>query len=499
MLSRRWAAIPAGVAIVLLAAAAFAVATGQDRAPKATAANVAVVSPGGDHTCAVTGGGSVQCWGDNGYNQLGTGNSTDSWVPTAVSGLGNGSATSVATGGYHTCALTTGGGVKCWGYGQYGQVGNGTFDAYVSTPTDVSGLTSGVTAIAVGYYHSCAVTGGGVKCWGQNGSGKLGNGGGPDQNAPVDVTGLSSGVVAIAGGGAFTCALLDDGAVKCWGANTSGQLGSGTPGNSLTPVDVSGLSNAVAIAAGFGHACALTDGGGMKCWGANSDGQLGTDGTDNAPTPVDVSGLTSGVVGIGATNGGASCAVLASGAAKCWGNSPNGQVGDGTTDDRHAPTDVSGLTSGVTAIAPGPQHTCAIVNNGIMCWGYGANGKLGTGNEQTSHVPVEVVDLGPKSPPPPPPPTPTNTPEGSTPAATNTPRAATPTRTATQPAPTVVGDADKDGTVTSLDALHVLQFTAGLTNAPNPRADANEDGVFNSIDAALILQYVGGLLSHLPL
>jgi hypothetical protein len=165
-------------------------------------------------------------------------------------------------------------------------------------------MATTTTAISADGYHTCALTSaGGVKCWGNNQYGQLGDGTETNKTTPVDVSGLSSGVTAISAGGEHTCALTSAGGVKCWGNNEFGQLGDGTTTNKTTPVDVSGLSSGVnAVSAGFDHTCALTSAGGVKCWGWNGSGQLG-DGTGTGPeqclgsqpcsrTPVDVSGLT---------------------------------------------------------------------------------------------------------------------------------------------------------------------------------------------------------------
>jgi alpha-tubulin suppressor-like RCC1 family protein len=182
----------------------------------------------------------------------------------------------IAAGNWHTCALTAGGGVKCWGGNSNGKLGNGsTSDS--NLPVNVSGLTSGASAIAAGLIHSCAVTtGGGVKCWGDNSVGQLGNGTWTDSSVPVSVSGLASGISKIETGDYHSCALTTGGGVKCWGYNNYGQLGDGTRDTRKTPGDVMGLtSGASSIAAGSNTSCALTAGGGGKCWGDNYYGQLG--------------------------------------------------------------------------------------------------------------------------------------------------------------------------------------------------------------------------------
>ncbi|MEZ4718686.1 MAG: hypothetical protein R2851_21705 [Caldilineaceae bacterium] len=257
-----------------------------------------------------------------------------------------GSINQVVTGQNHTCILTSSGDVQCWGRNHGGQLGNGNKTDQM-TPVDVVGLASDIVKLTAGDNHTCALTqSGGMKCWGENVGGQIGDGTTTDRTAPVNVTGMTSGVAEIIGGYRHTCAVLTTGAVKCWGTNTYGTLGDGTTTDRTTPQSVSGMnSGAVALAAGGGHTCALMNNGGVKCWGRNNNGQLGDGTKTNRLTPVNVSGLAAWVAAIAAENAN-TCALTISGGLKCWGRNSDGQVGDGTTTDRTTPVNVSGLTSG---------------------------------------------------------------------------------------------------------------------------------------------------------
>jgi alpha-tubulin suppressor-like RCC1 family protein len=257
---------------------------------------VARVSVGQVNTCAVTTGGAVKCWGFNVDGQLGDGTTTSSSTPVGVVGLGSGGA-AVSVGDYHSCAVTTGGAVKCWGENAWGSLGDGTTPSNVpvthNVPVGVVGLGSGVSSVTAGLDGSCAVTtAGAVKCWGLNIYGELGNGTTTNSSTPVDVLGLGSGVAAVSAGGGHTCALTTGGAGKCWGYNPVGELGDGSTTNSSTPVDVVGLgSGGAAISAGGYHSCVETTGGAVKCWGSNGYGQLGDGTTTSSAIPVAVTGL----------------------------------------------------------------------------------------------------------------------------------------------------------------------------------------------------------------
>jgi len=312
-----------------------------------------IITAGNSHTCIIGSAGFPYCWGYNGYGQLGIDlGAYFSATPVGVNGLFNDVYT-IKAGGYHSCARMDDHGVKCWGWNNYGQLGdNSATTSYIAH--DVDGLTSGVDWIALGENHSCALlSGGSVKCWGRNAHGQLGDGTLQSRVTPVQVSGLTSGVAWIAAGAYHTCAYMVNGTVRCWGFNASGQLGDGTTTNRRTPVQVSGLSNTCDITAGRQHTCVETcSGTGVKCWGSNTYGQLGDGTTTNRPLPVNVSGLENGVLYLSAGNE-HTCAVTNSGETKCWGLNAYGQLGDGTYVDKHSPASVVGFAA---PLSPTPQY-----------------------------------------------------------------------------------------------------------------------------------------------
>ena len=349
------------------------------------------IGAGGAHNCALRAGGTVSCWGYNEYGQLGDGSLEQRVAPVAVVGLG-GAATAIAIGGYQSCALIIGGTVRCWGDNIYGQLGDGT-TTMRTMPVSVSGLGGGVIAIVAGFDHTCALTSAGaVLCWGRNDAGQLGDGTLTPRITPVPVSGLSSGVTALAAGFVHTCARTSSGAVFCWGANFAGQLGDGSGIDRLTPTPVSGLASGVStVAAGTSHSCASRDNGDVLCWGSNVQGQLGDGGRTTRPTPAAVIGLGSGATSVFAGSNHA-CAIVANAAAKCWGSNLAGQIGDGSTIDRLVPTAVSGQGSGVRAIRPGfGVHTCALsIAGATTCWGLDSHGQIGDGGRNYA-VPAPVL------------------------------------------------------------------------------------------------------------
>jgi alpha-tubulin suppressor-like RCC1 family protein len=373
--------------------------------------NVVSLAAGGNHTCAVVGDiefneGFVRCWGNNDFGQLDDKTSTDSNTPVDLYwGGAAGLFRAVVAGWGHSCAFGNfldepPGGVKCWGYNKNGELGNGhNIHSYLSEyQVRVWGLYD-VVALAAGDNHTCALLGsGGVKCWGYNEYGQLGDGTTNNSNTPVDVEFLSGGVVAIAAGWGYTCALIQDGGVRCWGSNQFGQLGDGTdvPYRNVRGV-VAGLENdIVGISAGGAHTCALKKNNQVRCWGQNNYGQLG-DGTAkdrNLPVLAMVQRRIDDNVLQLASGRYHTCALMNLGRVRCWGNNQFGQLGDGTnlTSTTAIDVDISGVE--ITTIAAGWGHTCASTNKGeILCWGKNEFGQLGNGTNTDSTTPVEVIGL----------------------------------------------------------------------------------------------------------
>jgi alpha-tubulin suppressor-like RCC1 family protein len=369
--------------------------------PSATA-----LALGAFHSCAAFDGGSVRCWGSGGYLGRGDEVTIGDDEPASFAGdveLG-GTATQLSAGWYQTCAVIDGGKLRCWGSGLSGLLGYANTETIGDdeTPASAGDVNVGgtVTQVSAGASHTCAcLTDGTVRCWGSNESGKLGYPGaflvGDDETpaslGAVDVGGF---VVQVAAGRAHTCALLDNGNVRCWGGG--GRLGYAndvTIGDDETPasagdVDVGG--SVVQIVAGIFHTCALLETGSVRCWGVGYNGALGYGNEDNIgddETPasagdVDVGGTVSQIAG----GDWGTCALLTTGAVRCWGSGDNGQLGYESLEvigDDETPASVGDVNVGglVSAIDMGFLHACVILETfKIRCWGRGGTAALGYGN-----------------------------------------------------------------------------------------------------------------------
>jgi len=354
----------------------------------------------------------------------------------APAGTGRVLAGQLDAGDLHTCALLDDG-MRCWGSGEFGQLGYANTDAIgddetpgTAGPVDLGAVRSSV-AVSAGTNHTCAVLDdGSVRCWGLGLFGQLGYANTdaigddepPGTAGPVDLGAGRTGT-AVTTGASHTCAVLDDGSVRCWGFGGRGQLGYGNPdtiGDNETPgstgaVDLGPGRTATAVSAGANHTCVVLDDGSVRCWGDGGAGQLGYGDTENLGDdsgetpgslgPVDLgSGRTALAISAGSLH---TCALLDDGNVRCWGAGFGGQLGYGNPEaigDDEAPGSVGPVDLGAgrtaIAVAAGADHTCAVLDDGsVRCWGNGFSGQLGYGSSDTIGVletpgSVGPVDLG---------------------------------------------------------------------------------------------------------
>ena len=311
----------------------------------------------------------------------------------------------LAAGFSHSLAPDSSGRLQAWGDNASGQLGDGgTTMRPRPVPVARAAGSAKFVSVAAGSTHSLALAAdGSVWAWGHNKSGQLGDGSKTDRSTPRRVRAIQ-GARAVAAGSGFSLALEADGSVWAWGNNASGQLGDGNaPIDHASPAQVYGLgpgSTVTAIAAGTSFGLVLKRDGTVLGWGNGVSGQLGDGSTTkrSAPTPVVGLGSNSSVVQI-AGGGSFAMALKRDGSVWSWGNNASGQLGDGTAPvDHRAPVPVErlGAGSGVVQIGAGNSYEMALKSDGtIVAWGNNKSGQLGDGTAPTDHhtpVPVKGLD-----------------------------------------------------------------------------------------------------------
>jgi alpha-tubulin suppressor-like RCC1 family protein len=275
-----------------------------------------------------------------------------------------------------------------------GQLGDGTTTTIAPygkpTPVSVTGLSTGVTAIAGGGRHSLAIQNGAAKAWGLGSDGRLGNGSNADSSVPVSVTDLSAGVTAVAGGEYHSLA-IQNGAAKAWGDGSNLQLGNGSNADSNVPVSVTGLSTGVtAVAGGALHSLAIHNGA-AKAWGAGGDGQLGNGLNVSSNVPVSVTGLSTGVTAI--AGGTYHSLAIKDGNVYAWGYDHQEALGNGASlGSSNVTVQVLDLSIDLIDVAAGYQSSYALSSDGsLWVWGYNADGQLGLGNTTNQEYPQQLL------------------------------------------------------------------------------------------------------------
>ncbi len=356
---------------------------------------VASVTLGATHGCALLRDHTVRCWGANTTGQLGDGTTTDRRLPLPVTDLEH--VVNVSAGSGHTCAVLEDGAARCWGDNRSGQLGEGTTGEHDLTHA-VSNLDDAVE-IAAGAAHTCArKRGGTVVCWGDNTHGELGDGTHTQQTAPVVVRGVT-GVAQIVAGDGFSCARLGDGAVRCWGgANPLRSFGE----TARSPLGA--VRGAVSLAANGTGVCAALSGGAVRCWDVLANAPSNPPDTralHGLEVAVSVGAVPRFANGLPAAPDfhAIVCARAAAGTVACGGDGERGQLGDGQS--HVAPSaavrdlrDIVQIAAGGESVAAG-GHSCGVVcaldRAGLVrCWGCNEHGLVGDGTMNDRTAPTAI-------------------------------------------------------------------------------------------------------------
>lgn len=358
------------------------------------------VSTGGFSTCALDGEQRAWCWGSDWHGALGRGTAR-TFTSAATRGLvvGGHRFSSVDAGGQTACGITTSGETYCWGENTTGKLGNGTdglTGPYLSgsaEPEHVMG-DPGFNEVSVGQWHVCGIAAGMVYCWGNDGFGETGTGTWSFDHV-TEPAKISSDLqfTTVSAGFQHTCAITTDNRAFCWGSNVDGQLGAPTTERcasgwacSTVPVEVAGGLRFEEIAVGAMFTCGLTTGHETYCWGSNSDGQAGQDNGDVYNIPV----VLAEAPQFEHLTAGAmhACGLTGSGSAYCWGEGVHGQLGNGEQDvvGNPVPRPVSGGLA-FAAISGEGRHTCGLASDGLIyCWGWNPYGQVGDGTFRHDRV-----------------------------------------------------------------------------------------------------------------
>lgn len=287
------------------------------------------------------------------------------------------------------CGITTTGALKCWGYNNYGTVGDST-TVNKASPVLIDSGTSYSEVKVVGSTACGITTTGALKCWGMNSSGQVGDATTTNKTVPTLInSGTSYSVIEMSG--SVNCGITTTGVLKCWGANNFyGAVGDGTLVNKTSPTTINSGTSYSYVAPGLMVTCGITTAGVLKCWGRNNFGAVGDGSTTNRISPVTVdSGVIYSSVSTEAGVTG-TCAITTLGDLKCWGRNDKGNVGDGTTITRTTPVVVDGGVKYSKIVSSNSSPgVCGLTQGGkIKCWGQTVDLQLVKYN-----FPVQVLNI----------------------------------------------------------------------------------------------------------
>jgi alpha-tubulin suppressor-like RCC1 family protein len=329
-----------------------------------------------NHSCGIEAQtGLAYCWGDTHAGALGIGDRINDGSSFDFPTLVNGGAqrfSSLSVSSYNTCGIERSTGFAyCWGYNNNGQLGDGTMEIGWVPKLVVGNIR--FSSISAGVDVTCGVqTGTSLGyCWGKGGL--IGDGTLSQRSTPTLVAGGHIRFTSVSASESHVCGIeADSGFAYCWGSNSA--LGDGTTTDRLLPTLASGGRRFSSIDAEYRLTCGIeTESGLAYCWGKNTFGQVG-DGTTTdrlVPTLVNSGSLRFSSVNAG---GEIACAIATQNSGGyCWGRNHRGQLGDGTTTERHLPTLVGGGTPRFSSISANSWYQCGVeAETGFgYCWGGG--------------------------------------------------------------------------------------------------------------------------------
>ena len=382
---------------------------------------------GDKHACALRGDGTLRCFGESDFGQVGDGSAKQRSVPAKVPGVAG--AARLVVGALGACAQTSDGTATCWG-----RVASVVNDAKGTAPREVreldgarsisigsndvcaaaangdvtcwgsdaevaaNGSVKGARSVASGDGAFCARDDGDVRCWGYSGWGPGGTiPSDPLQPLPPTPVPALAATREVRMSSGYACALAP-GDLYCWGSTLYGRLGNGSYASSYShpsprPTRVL-IDDPIAFALGTSHACAVKRDGGVACWGLNKYGEVGPHHDGPAGEVADMRGApvavatVSGAIGV-AVSESASCAALASGKVRCWGGNEHGELGDGNDADQDKA--IARGVDGAVEVGMGGDFACARTQTGdVYCWGDDQTGGLGDGRPRDAATPALI-------------------------------------------------------------------------------------------------------------